>query len=305
MSDRRTEHSGRHVWKMCTTCESEPEPNHREAAGTRALKAPYARPPRRIWPTVDWPGVVAAICAPRPNRRADEARSAPGGGSRSCTGQVTVACAVPSAEGCSGPGCATVTGPDVRPPGPVVPSCAGALRRQRGAFPAGGTCPRPPRASRHRPAGRPRPVEVARGRVTLADNVPHRNTNSNHAFRHRGAGGTPGRARSRRTRWPKERPPLLLTFGWRTGRGDAPNGLTRRQVNVSADGWSVQASVTEICATCNTRRVCPVYTHSGWKVCVCGRRAAHHHRTPVHGPSPWPPEVPAPARGTSCPLPFV
>ncbi len=265
---------------MCTTCESEPEPNHHGTAGTRALKAPCARPPRRIWPTLDWPGAVPPIAAPRPDLPADEARSAQDGASRSCTGRMTTACAAPSVQGCAGAGWAP---PPARTYGrPALWAC-----RARGRCAAKGGRSLPAARASARPARRRTDQRDTRARRRSRGGASHWLTTSpigtQTAIKHSATGPEVPPARSRAADAGR---PLLLTFGWWTGRGEAPNGLTRRQVNVSADGWSVQASVTEMCATCNTRRVCPVSPVSRWKVWVCGRRAARNHRTPVHGPLP-------------------
>ncbi len=117
---------------MCTTCESEPEPNHHGAAGTRALKAPHARPPRRMWPTLDWPGGGTPDLRTAPQPACRRGAECPGrcfaivyrAGGRGLRHALR--------RGVRRGGSHPSTGPDVRPPGPVAPQCAGALRRERG-----------------------------------------------------------------------------------------------------------------------------------------------------------------------------
>ncbi len=165
-SDCRSEDPGRHVWKMCTSCESEPEPNHPGMAGTRALGLPGAHAPRRIWPTVDWPDPGAWIlgAASRPAR----ARGAPG--------RPALRDGVPGRRPRPFPPWADSD----RSPGTrrALGRCVAKARR---SLP--GACAPVSGPSR---CADPRGFSLRDGRcdrVTLADNAPHRNPNGNQPFR--------------------------------------------------------------------------------------------------------------------------
>lgn len=229
--------TGRHVWKMCAKCESEPEPNHPGAGGTRARQSPRSRPVRPSWPTVD----LAVACD---HSRAGAPRQPPPTGCRAPARRFATAHF--KVSGLRRPATGHRRSLRRRPHARVVSPASArgsreadgrALRYERKALaPAGAPPPLRPRSPRRRSSG-----TAAGGgpgaASTLADNTPRRSPKSKQSFR-----SGPVRSRPSRlgpTRLGSLRPDLSAGWVRCPPARNAAGRLARSRPGEPAGSWAV------------------------------------------------------------------